>query len=73
MFLFRYTRRWLQVLSRRNLVPEKWLTGVLASQSKARTEAAVVARLTEEQQELKGYETMACDGDSLDSNEKVSI
>lgn len=59
------------MLSRRNLVPEKWLTGVLASQSKTRTET-MVARLTEEQQELKEYESMGCDNDILDSKEKVS-
>lgn len=33
----------------------------------------MAARLTEEQQELKEYESMACDADSLDSKEKVSI
>lgn len=70
-YAIRYTRRWLQVLSRRNNVPEKWLTGALASSSTARSEA-IVARLAEEQRELKEYESMVCDGDGLDSAEKVS-
>lgn len=60
------------MLSRRNSVPEKWLTGVLASRSVTRTEA-VVARIAEEQQELKEYESMDCDGDGLDIKEKVML
>eukprot|EP00752_Nemacystus_decipiens_P003103 g2874.t1 len=65
----RYTRRWLQVLSRRNNVPEKWLVAILAGSSTTRTEATV-ARLAQEQRELKEYESMGCDGDNLDSEEK---
>ncbi|CAM9150392.1 unnamed protein product [Scytosiphon promiscuus] len=64
----RYTRRWLQVLSRRNLVPEKWLAGVLAAQSRAAT-GAVVSRLAEEQRQLKEYESAGYDGNALDSEE----
>lgn len=59
------------MLSRRNDVPEKWLAGVLASQSSTRTEATV-ARLAAEQLELKKYESVGCDGNSLDGEEKVS-
>lgn len=70
----RYTRRWVEVLSRRNLVPEKWLAGVLASmgarRSAART-ALISTRLAEEERELKQYESTDCDGESLDSEEKV--
>lgn len=70
----RYTRRWLQVLSRRNLVPEKWLAGVIAdagsSRSEART-ALIATRLAEEQRELKDYESASYDSDVLDSEEKV--
>lgn len=66
----RYTRRWLQVLSRRNLVPEKWLAGVLAGQSRTRTET-IVNRLAEEQRQLKAYESMGYDGDAVDSEETV--
>eukprot|EP00903_Cladosiphon_okamuranus_P017573 g16186.t1 len=65
----RYTRRWLEVLSRRNDVPEKWLTGVLNGSSTTRTEANV-ARLAREQRELKEYESMSCDVDGLDDTEK---
>ncbi|CAM9281638.1 unnamed protein product [Ectocarpus sp. 8 AP-2014] len=65
----RYTRRWLQVLSRRNLVPEKWLAGVIGSHSAART-GTIVARFAEEQRELERYESMRCDGDGLDNEEK---
>lgn len=68
----RYTRRWLQVLSRRKLVPEKWLAGVIGSHSAART-GTIVARLAEEQRELERYESMRCDGDGLDSEEKVGV
>lgn len=66
----RYTRRWLQVLSRRNDVPEKWLTGVLNGSSTTRTEANV-ARLAQEQRELTEYESMGCDVDGLDDKEQV--
>lgn len=66
----RYTRRWLQVLSRRNSVPEKWLAGVLAGSLAAMT-PSVAARLAEEQRELKGFESRSGDGDVLDSEEKV--
>ncbi|CAN0115449.1 unnamed protein product [Ectocarpus sp. 12 AP-2014] len=65
----RYTRRWLQVLSRRNLVPETWLAGIIGSHSATRT-GTIVARLAEEQRELERYESMRCDGDGLDSEEK---
>ena len=60
------------MLSRRNNVPEKWLLGVLAAHSSTRTEATV-ARLADEQRELKKYETMGCDGNGLDSEEKVRV
>lgn len=58
----RYTRQWLQVLSRRALVPEKWLAGVLASAGSCRGSARaamIVIRLAEEQAELKSYETLS--------------
>lgn len=60
------------MLSRRNNVPEKWLAEVLGSSSTTRTEADV-ARLAQEQRELKEYESVRCDGDGLDSEEKVHL
>ena len=59
------------MLSRRNNVPEKWLTGVLnGSTTTTRTEPNA-ARLAREQCELKEYESMGCDADGLDGEEKV--
>lgn len=54
------------------MVPEKWLSGVIGSHSVTRT-GTVVARLAEEQRELERYESMRCDGDGLDIEEKVGV
>lgn len=66
----RYTRRWVQVLSRRNEVPEKWLAGVLETGLVVKT-ASVATRLAEEQRELKAYESMAVSSNGLDDEEQV--
>lgn len=70
----RYTRRWLQVLSRRSLVPEEWLVGVISGAGSNRTAARtalIATRLKEEQGELQGYESMGFNEDQLDNEEKV--
>lgn len=66
----RYTRRWVQVLSRRNDVPEKWLAGVLETGLVGKT-ALLATRLAEEQRELKKCESMTVYSNSLDDEEKV--
>lgn len=66
----RYTRRWVEVLSRRNGVPEKWLANVLQTGLVVKT-APVATRLAEEQEELKGYESMAVSPTTLDDEEQV--
>lgn len=71
----RYTRRWLETLSRRNLVPEKWLKEVLANafinSPPVEKNASIVSRLEQEQRELEAFESMGCDVESLDDGEKV--
>lgn len=70
----RYTRQWSQVLSRRALVPENWLAGVLASTRSPGPTAGTgdtKARLAEEEAELKAYETMSVDA-GLHREEQVT-
>lgn len=62
------------MLSRRRLVPEAWLAdivrGVGASCPTERM-SSIIARLREEQDELKRYQTMSPDDDSLDGEDMV--
>lgn len=66
----------MEVLSRRTLVPEKWLAGVLALGNPAsnvpvaRT-ALLSVRLEEEQQELEEYGLTAHGEDHIDIEEEV--
>lgn len=57
-------------MSRRNGVPEKWLANVLQTGLVVKT-APVATRLAEEQEELKGYESMAVSPTTLDDEEQV--
>lgn len=64
----------MQALSRRDLVPEKWLVAMLQSvgATLASTRMPMIAgRLIEEQEELKSYETKSHESDDLNSEEKV--
>lgn len=63
------------MLSRRNLVSEKWLAGIIAKvgpKRPATRTALIMARLAEEREELKRYESMENDGD-IDIEEKVRV